>query len=141
MERWESGEREISGPVTLLWEILMRDPEYAERFRIPARQGKLRLWYMHQDKICTMIDVDETARKIFIKNYVESPLFCAFGRINTPSFEDYEKFLKDRCFPESRDKVKLVLRDLGIPFYDPLLIIEKTEGRMAEDDFWIKVER
>lgn len=37
--------------------------------------------------------------------------------------------------------MKLVLRDLGIPFYDPYLIIQKTEGRMAEDDFWIKIER
>ena len=33
------------------------------------------------------------------------------------------------------------LEGLGIPFYDPILIIEKTAGRMAEDDFWIKIER
>ena len=25
--------------------------------------------------------------------------------------------------------------------YDPILIIEKTEGRMAEDKFWIRIER
>ena len=37
--------------------------------------------------------------------------------------------------PESRDKMKLILKDLGLPFYDPIMIIEKTEGRMAEDDF------
>ena len=28
-----------------------------------------------------------------------------------------------------------------VPFYDPFMIIEKTEGRMAEDDFWIRIER
>ena len=37
--------------------------------------------------------------------------------------------------------MKLELKRLGLPFYDPLLIVEKTEGRMAEDDFWLKVER
>ena len=37
--------------------------------------------------------------------------------------------------------MKLVLKDLDVPFYDPLLIIEKTQGRMAEDDFWIRIER
>ena len=37
--------------------------------------------------------------------------------------------------------MKLILDDLGIPFYEPMLIIEKTEGKMAEDDFWIRIER
>ena len=37
--------------------------------------------------------------------------------------------------------MKLILKDLGLPFYDPIMIIEKTEGRMAEDDFWIRIER
>lgn len=37
--------------------------------------------------------------------------------------------------------MKLILKDLGRPFYDPIMIIEKTEGRMAEDDFWIRIER
>ena len=53
----------------------------------------------------------------------------------------YVEFLESRCFPESRDKIKLVLKDLDLPFYDPFLIIEKTEGKMAEDDFWIRIER
>ena len=46
-----------------------------------------------------------------------------------------------RCFPETRDKMKLELKKLGIPFYDPMLIIEKTQGRMAEDEFSIRIER
>jgi putative transcriptional regulator len=35
----------------------------------------------------------------------------------------------------------LELKRLGLPFYDPLMIIEKTEGRMADDNFWIRIER
>ena len=31
--------------------------------------------------------------------------------------------------------MKLILKDLDIPFYDPFMIIEKTQGRMSEDNF------
>ena len=55
-----------------------------------------------------------------------------FGKEN-PDYAMYQEFLESRCFPESRDKIKLVLKDLDIPFYDPFMIIEKTEGRMAEE--------
>ena len=55
--------------------------------------------------------------------------------------EEYEEFLESRCFPQTRDKMKLILKDLNLPFFDPLLIIQQTEGRMAEDDFWIRIER
>ena len=37
--------------------------------------------------------------------------------------------------------MKLILKDLDLPFYHSLMIIEKTQGRMAEDDFWIRIER
>ena len=67
--------------------------------------------------------------------------FRAFGTVEDPDYNDYQEFLESRCFPESRDKMKLILKDLGLPFYDPIMIIEKTEGRMAEDDFWIRIER
>ena len=63
------------------------------------------------------------------------------GTLKEPTYEDYEAFLESRCFPKSRDKMKLILKDLDLPFYDPLMIIQKTEGRMAEDHFWIRIER
>ena len=37
--------------------------------------------------------------------------------------------------------MKLMLKELGLPFYDPLMIIGKTKGRMAEDDFSIEIKR
>jgi len=37
--------------------------------------------------------------------------------------------------------MKLVLKELDSPFYDPMFIIEKTNGRMAEDEFWTEIER
>lgn len=44
-----------------------------------------------------------------------------------------------RCFPRSRANLKEILRDIGVDSYDPLQIIEKTDGRMAEDKQWIEI--
>ncbi|MBR0090312.1 MAG: transcriptional regulator [Lachnospiraceae bacterium] len=141
VERWEQSKQEIRGPLTLLYEILFRFPEYAERLMIPEKIFPLRLWYMHKKMVCTIIDVDLLSRRVQIKNFHPNVLYCAFGNETQPSFEDYEEFLESRCFPRERDKMKLMLKEMDIPFYDPLMIIEKTEGRMEEDDFWIRLER
>ena len=85
--------------------------------------------------------MNERLRYIRIYNYTNDLLKRAFGRIENPTFEQYEEFLESRCFPRSRDKMKLMLKELNIPFYEPLMIIEKTQGRMAEDDFWLEIER
>lgn len=141
IERWERSKTPVTGPIVLLLQILKREPEYVQKIKIPDKVYPLRLWYMHKETVCTIIDIDELSRKIKIKNYSENIMFRAFGENETPNYVDYEQFLESRCFPESRDKMKLILKDLDLPFYDPFLIIEKTEGRMAEDDFWIRIER
>ena len=74
-------------------------------------------------------------------DYVDNIMFKAFGSNKKPTYQDYLEFIESRCFPRDRDKMKLILKDLNLPFYDPIMIIEKTEGRMAEDDFWIRMER
>ena len=68
-------------------------------------------------------------------------MFSSFGVFEKPYNHQYLEFLETRCIPKSRDKMKLILKVMGLPFYDPILIIEKTEGRMAEDDFWMRIER
>ena len=76
---------------------------------------------------------------ISISSYLDFPGNILISK--TPDNHYNPDFLESRCFPESRDKMKLILKDLGLPFYDPIMIIEKTKGRMAEDDFWIRIER
>ena len=44
---------------------------------------------------------------------------------NLPRYED---FLESRCLPRPRDRIKLELKELDIPFYDPYLIIKKNAG-------------
>lgn len=140
IERWEQNDIEINGPVATVLKILNEEPEWVETLEIPEKKDPLRLFYYYKESLCTIIDVNEPARKIKIKNFVKNPIFCAFGVNSSPSFKDYEEFLESRCFPRTRDKMKLILRDLELPFYDPFLIIQKTHGKMAEDDFWIKME-
>ena len=84
--------------------------------------------------------MDELNREIEVKNYTADPLFRAFGAKLEPGYEDYEAFLESRCFPRTRDKMKLQLKMMDLPFYDPIMIIQKTQGRMADDHFWLKVE-
>lgn len=140
IERWESGKENITGPIVLLLNMLENNPDYINTIIIPPKVYPLRMYYMHNQKICTLIDVDAINHKVFIKNFTDNVIFRAFGNDLNPTYDDYEEFLKSRCFPETRDKLKLVLADLDVPFYDPLLIIEKTKGKMAEDDFWIRIE-
>lgn len=141
IERWESEKKSITGPIVPLVKILNENPRLEQDLRVPEKKELLRIWYMCKNDVCTIIDVNERLRYIRIYNYTNDLLKRAFGRIENPTFEQYEEFLESRCFPRSRDKMKLMLKELNIPFYEPLMIIEKTQGRMAEDDFWIRIER
>lgn len=141
IERWERSEDPITGPVALLLKMLKTYPDYVSKMKLPEKTYPLRLYYMHHHTICTVIDVNELERKVKIYNYTDHILFRAFGIEENPDYKQYLEFLESRCFPRSRDKMKLILKDLDLPFYDPFMIIQKTEGKMAEDDFWIKIER
>lgn len=141
IERWETEEKPVTGPIVTLRKFLLEYPQMSERLKISEKVYPMRLWYMHNQDVCTILDVDERNRRIRIQNYTHDLTFRAFGREEEPTFEQYEEFLESRCFPRSRDKMKLILEDLDLPFYDPLMIIEKTQGKMAEDNFWIRIER
>ena len=100
----------------------------------------LRLDFMHKRKICTKIYVDFENEKIRITNSVSNPIYTAFGVIENPTWEDFQDFLAERCFPEDRFMAKTILKQLDISSgYDPLEIIRKTQGRMAEDNQYIKI--
>ena len=140
VEHWESSRGTVKGAAAALLGILWDRMWLAEELEIPEKTFPLRLRYMYHDRLCTVIDVEERQKRIKIKNFVQDPVFCAFGRNENPDYKDYEEFLESRCFPRTRDKMKIMLEELNLPFYDPFLIVQKTEGRMAEDDFWIQIE-
>ena len=67
-------------------------------------------------------------------------LCTAFGNNQTPTWEDFQVFLEERCIPRARAGLREYLDTIGVDSYDPLQIIRKTAGRMAEDQRWLKVE-
>ena len=115
--------------------------EYAA-FLNEAREKKhdlLVLHYYDGETLCTRICADRTARRLAIENKTADVLSTAFGVDQNPNWEDLTAFLESRCIPRQRDGLQHYLTRLGLERYDPLEIIRKTEGRMAEDDCWIKI--
>lgn len=101
----------------------------------------MRLEYMNKDRICTVILADFFHQKILIHNESDFLLERAFGMNNKPTWQDFNIFLEERCFPRSRFGIKMILSEYGLDSYDPIAIIEKTNGRMAEDNQWIRISR
>lgn len=99
----------------------------------------MRMDFMCEEECCTQILVDFRHEKIEIHNTTDNILLRAFGINVNPTWDDFLEFVEDRCFPRTRDQLKLILKDLELDFYDPFYIIEKTKGHMGEDMQWIKV--
>ena len=53
--------------------------------------------------------------------------------------QDFLAFLADRCIPKTRKGLYYYLDAVGVPEYDPVLLVEKTQGRMAEDHKWLEI--
>lgn len=100
----------------------------------------MRILYMYRKTPCTTIDLDFLRQKIRIQNQTNDVLHRAFGANEEPTWRDFEQFLQERCFPKTRGLLKERLRELGLDAYDPLQIVEKTKGRTAEDDMWLKFQ-
>ena len=100
----------------------------------------IQLSFMKQDAKMADITVDYANNKVDVVNYTDDIIGRPFGVNKTPTIKDFEDFLADRCFPAERYDKKLILKVLGLDYYEPLHIVRKTHGRMVEDCYWIKFE-
>lgn len=98
----------------------------------------MRIDFMYKQKVCTEIYVDYMHKKIKIVNRTNDIMKRAFGINDSPTWDDYEEFLENRCFPKTRAMCKTILNRIGIDSYDPIQIAEKTNGRTAEDNQYLK---
>ena len=124
--------------------VIIRRPAasgYTAFFNKARSQGHdlLILHFYDGDTLCTKICADQTTRQLAIQNEVSDPLSSAFGVNHSPTWEDLQVFLESRCVPRERDGLQYYLEELGLDEYDPLAIIRKTQGRMAEDNCSIKI--
>lgn len=100
----------------------------------------LRLNYYNGENLCTTIIADYTAQTVKFENYTDNSVNTAFGIKTNADWQDYNDFLKDRCIPESRAGLKYYLNSIKVDEYNPLEIIKKTKGKMAEDNQWLDTE-
>lgn len=116
-------------------------PDYASFLaEVQHKQHPYLLLHFYEDEtLCTRICADQHTRQVAIENTVSNIWRTAFGVNDTPTWKDLESFLESRCVPKSRDGIRYYLEELGLDSYDPLSIIRKTEGRMAEDHHWIRI--
>jgi len=140
IENWEITNKSITGPIVTLLTILNEKPELIDKYRLPIKEYPLRMFYMSGYSINTVIDVDMIRSKVKFKNYTSNILLRAFGNKEEVSYIDFEKFLESRCFPSTRDKMKIELDSLNLKAYDPLSIIRKTKGRMVDDECYIVID-
>lgn len=100
----------------------------------------MKLLYFDREELCTTIVVDHTERILCIENHTDRMIKTAFGNNAVPTWEDLQHFLEERCIPHTRAGLREYLETIGAEEYDPMEIIKKTEGRMAEDEQWIRIE-
>lgn len=114
------------------------------RFKSNAiKAGHSVVQYQYFDKtiLHSTIICDFTNKTLCVKNHTDNILKTAFGVSEKPSWDDFLEFIKERCVPESRENIEVILKELQLTQYDALTIVEKTQGRMAEDDQWLKISK
>lgn len=114
-------------------------PEFAEQRKTLGHEVRILRLY-DGDTLCSTIYADFTGQTVAVENQ-EIPLIkTALGNNLSPKWEDFQQFLAERCIPRQRAGLREYLEALGLDEYDPLSIIEKTGGRMAEDQQWLTIE-
>ena len=129
----EDGQKQIYRSLKQ-WQKLNRDFH-----GVDVQDYMIRMDYMNGDECCSQLLVSFKKRQVVVENTTDVPFHRAFGMKAKPTWEDFEEFLEERCMPRTRDHLRLVLEEIGVDSYDPMAIIEKTQGRMAEDQQWLKL--
>ncbi len=132
MEIAFDGERIIISPHLSMDEFLESKKSLGHRL--------MKLEFYDKESLCTKIIADFTDETLSVENTTDHIVKTAFGKKEAPTWEDFQNFLEERCVPRSRSGVREYLETIGVESYEPIEIIKKTSGRMAEDNQWIKLE-
>ncbi len=114
-------------------------PAFAERQLAQGHEVRALRFY-EGNALCSTIYADFTGQTLVVENQPVPLIKTAFGNNLFPTWEDFQSFLAERCIPRQRAGLREYLEALGLDEYDPLAMIEKTAGRMAEDQQWLSVE-
>ena len=132
IEMYYDGEKIIIAPHLSLCDFVKKKKD--------QKHDLLYVCFYDGESLCSKICADYTDKTIVAENHTKNIVKTAFGNNMAPTWEDYQNFLEERCIPKSRSNLREYLETIGVESYDPLAIIKKTNGRMAEDNQWIKLE-
>ncbi len=132
IEMYFDGEKITLLPSLSLSDFVMRKKALGHRLVL--------LQFYDSTRLCTKICADYTDQTISVEDHTDNIVKMAFGNNHAPTWADFERFLEERCIPKARSGIRTYLESIGVVEYDPLQIIQKTEGRMAEDQQWIQLE-
>ena len=124
--------------------ITIRPEQSMEQYkaaRLAQGHELMEFRYYNGDTLCTLIYADKTAQDLCAENHTDNLVKTAFGKNSLPTWADLEAFLEERCIPRQRAGLREYLEALGLDEYDPLAMIKKTKGRMAEDNQWMEVRQ
>lgn len=114
--------------------------EEYRRQKLAAGHRVCALRYYDANRLCTLIYADFSDQTLQAENHTDQPVKTAFGKKALPTWDDLTAFLEERCIPRTRAGLQDYLIDIGTDEYDHLEIIQKTQGRMAEDGQWLEME-
>ncbi len=132
MEMTFDGERIIISPHLSMDKFLEKKKSFGHKL--------MSFEFYDGEILCTRIVADFTDKTLSVQNTTERIVKTAFGKNEVPTWEDFQNFLEERCVPRSRSGIREYLEAIGVEGYNPLEIIKKTNGRMAEDNQWLKLE-
>lgn len=95
--------------------------------------------YMDRDDIVSHITVYKDG-SVDIENFTDNKYLLPF-LFNGVTREDVEDMFARRVFDIGRPDKYELLKQMGVPFYDPLMIILRTRGVMLRDHFWIRFNK
>ena len=137
-EENRSVELSFDGDSIVIRRVLSMD-EYVEKKKA-ARCELIHIRYYDFDELCTEIYADFAEQTLIHRNYTTNLVKTAFGCREFPSWFEFMAFLEERCIPRSRVGIREYLEAIGVEEYNPIAIIKKTKGRMAEDHQWMDIE-
>ena len=108
---------------------------------IKAGHQVVKYEYFDKDILCSTIICDFTDKTLRVENHTDYLLKTAFGILEKPKWNDFLEFLEERCVPRTRENLGMILNELELERFDPISIVDKTQGRMAEDLQWLKITK
>ena len=100
----------------------------------------------NQDVPMVRVEADRDNRKATFllltddRDYLPVELYGVRGDRNNPTFDDLERFIRNRCFPKTHIALDDNLRLLGLSKYDTWDIMRANDGVFCTDSIWCKFD-